>query len=133
MAKTYRLRCPACGEVMDGAEVHACTKCGAEIPAEGMIQLYRKGSPIAMAATFGIYINGEPTGHIGNTQNLYIPVAYGTYNLHFTCGMTRRCKDLQVTISPDAPNAYVKVGMKSGFWANTLIPELAKEEEMPKD
>lgn len=133
MAKTYRLVCPACGEVMDGTEVHACTKCGADIPAEGMLQLYRKGSPIGMAAAFGIYANGKPYGHIGNTQNLYIPLPYGTYTMHFTCGMNRRCKDLVITLSPEHPNEYMKVAMKSGFWTNTMIPELSKAEDMPND
>jgi len=129
-----RLKCPHCGHVFDTTNSPvACPKCNKEVVAsnEAMIQIYRMGSPVGVAVGYGTYINNTPYGHIANKQSVLIPVPYGTYNLHFTCGMTRRCKDLTVTLSPENNVAYVKARIKMGFWTNTIFAEPSTKEEMP--
>ena len=132
MAKLYRMKC-ACGHVENIAPGGVCPRCKrpAEFPEEGMILLYRKGSPLGVAGGFGIYLNGEPMGHIGNKETVFIPLKYGTYNLHVAAGMNRRCNDFQLELTPENPKAFVKVWMKPGFWTNSFVLEHATAEEMP--
>ena len=70
-----------------------------------------------------MFINEQPYGYIGNKELLRIPVKYGTYNIHSAVGMSRKCQDLQVTITPENPVAYTKVYIKPGFWANSFVVE----------
>ncbi len=133
MAAAFRIKCPKCGEIVNIQADQACPKCGEALSTknEGEIQIYRKGSPVGMAVGYGVYINGQPMGHIANKESVRLPLPYGTYTIHFTCGMTRRCKDATVTLSADAPVAYIKGAIKTGFWTNTMIVEIAKREDMP--
>lgn len=132
MSNLFRAKC-SCGHVCDIPGNAPCPKCGNPItlPPEGMIQIYRMGSPIGVAVGYGIYINGVPCGHLANKQSIRIPVAYGSYTLHFTCGATRRCQDLVVNITPENPVAYVKARIKPGFWTNSIIAEPASPQDMP--
>ena len=98
-----------------------------------MISIYRKGSPLGIAGGFGLYLNGEPYGHIGNRETVKIPVAFGTYTLHVAAGMNRKCTDLIINVTPENPLAYTKVWMKPGFWTNSFVIEPASAEEMPKE
>lgn len=129
----FRMKCPVCGKVADIPGDGPCPQCGQPLAVwqGGGVQIYRMGSPVGIAVGYGTYINGQPYGHIGNKQSVYIPLPYGTYTLHFTCGMTRRCKDVTVTISPEQQFAYVKARIKMGFWTNTIIAEQVPMEEMP--
>ena len=52
-----------------------------------------------------------------------MPLPYGTYNIHSAVGMSRKCRDMQVTLTPEYPNAYAKVYMRSGFWTNSFVIE----------
>ena len=63
MAIMLRLKCPSCGEVMNAAGFCNCTKCGTPIRYNGwgMLQIYRMGSPVSIAAGYGIYLDGQPT------------------------------------------------------------------------
>ena len=130
----YRFKCPHCGTVSDipvGANL--CPSCSKELSVtnEGFVQIYRMGSPLGIAVGYGIYINGVPYGHIANTQSIRIPLPYGTYNFHFTCGMTRKCVDVTAVLTPDAPAAFVKARIVPGFWTNKIVAELARPDEMP--
>ncbi len=127
-----RIKCN-CGLVQDTAEGNVCPKCKqpVNIPKDGMIHLYRKGSPLGVASGFGIYINSVPLGHIANKQTVSIPVSFGTYTLHVAVGMNRKCKDLTINITPENPVGYAKVYMKAGFWANSFVVEPSTKEEMP--
>lgn len=133
MPKTLRVKC-ICGNVMNTVPGAACTKCKQQlqIPTEGMISLYRKGSPLGIASGFGIYLNGEPMGYVGNRETVHIPLRYGTYTLHVAAGMSRRCNDYPITLTPENPRAYTKVWMKPGFWTNSFVLEAATESEMPE-
>jgi hypothetical protein len=102
------------------------------MPQAGTISVYRKGSPIGAAMGFGVYINDQPFGHIAATESVTYTLPYGTYKFHITCGATRRCKDMMVTISPDFPAAYLRAAMKSGFWSNTILIDQMKPEEFPQ-
>lgn len=130
--KSYRIRCPQCGNVMDVKDDVTC-KCGTLLTpkADGMIRIYRMGSPIGVAAGFGIYLNNTPVGHIGNKQTVNIPVPFGDYNLHVASGFNRRCKDVVITVSPENPVAGIKVSMKMGAWSNTFILTPADSTEIP--
>jgi hypothetical protein len=127
-----RVKC-ACGEVQDTIPGGRCCKCGVtlNIPGDAMISLYRKGSPYGIAGGFGIYIDGQPMGHIGNKETIMIPVKYGTYTLHVAAGMNRKCQDYTVTLTPENRFAHAKVWMKPGFWSNSFVIEPSTAEEMP--
>ncbi len=133
MAK-QRLKCDHCGHVFDAPINPAvCPKCGKDVAAstDAYVQIYRMGTPCCMLVGFGTYINGEPYGYIGNKESVRIPLPYGTYNFHFTCGMTRRCQDVQITLTPENDKAYVKTRIKPGFWTNSITTQLSTKEEMP--
>lgn len=126
MAAKIRFKCPHCNEVSNlAANAVSCPKCHQPITLspEACIYLYRQGSPIGIGGGFGIYVNGEPFGHIGNKELLCFPLPYGTYNLHCAAGMSRRCRDMQITLTPEARIAYAKVYMKPGFWTNSFVIE----------
>ena len=133
MSKYFRVKCSSCGEVCNALENAPCPKCGKpiEIPTEGMIQIYRMGHPVGVATGYGIYMNSVPMGYIANKESIRIPVKYGQYKLHMTCGMTRRCNDVLVTVSPEWPKVYLKARIKPGFWRNTILIEQANPEDMP--
>ncbi len=126
MPAKLRIKCPSCGNVENVHPGHeVCPRC--QTPADtlnqGSIYLYRQGSPFGIAGGFGIYINGEPYGHIGNKELLCLPLKFGTYVIHCAAGMNRKCRDLQVTITPECPVAYTKVYMKAGFATNSFVVE----------
>lgn len=126
MNAKLRVKCSHCGEASNVYSVNDfCPKCKQPlgIIEEGSIYIYRQGSPYGIAGGFGIYINGQPYGHIGNKELLRIPVRFGTYNIHAAVGMSRKCRDLQVTVSPEFPVGYTKVYIKPGFWANSFVVE----------
>ncbi len=133
MAKLLRVKC-SCGNVANVAPGNVCAKCRqpVQIPADAMISLYRMGSPLGVAGGFGIYIDGQPMGHIGNKETVHIPLPYGTHNIHVAVGMSRRCTDLVVNLTPENRIAYAKVRIKPGFWANSFIIEPSTAAEMPE-
>ncbi len=135
MAIMLRTKCPQCGELVETLSNCCCGKCGAPISfaGMGMVQIYRMGSPIGIAVGYGIYLDGQPFGHLANKQSIRIPVPFGTHTLHITCGMTRRCQDLTFTLTPQAPAAYVKAHIKMGVWSNSIIIEPAMPNEMPAE
>lgn len=126
MSAKIRIKCPHCGEAINVHSVtDACSECKKplDIAEEGNIYIYRQGSVYGIAGGFGLYLNGQPYGHIGNKELLRIPVKFGTYNIHSAVGMSRKCRDLQVTITPENPVAYTKVYIKAGFWTNSFVVE----------
>ena len=133
MAILLRQKCATCGEICDAPENGTCPKCKAALntPTDGYVQVYRMGSPIGIAVGYGMYINGNPVGYIANKQSVRVPLSYGTYTFHFTCGMTRKCEDLTVTISPETSTAYIKARIVPGFWSNKIVIETATEADMP--
>jgi len=126
MSAKIRIKCPHCGEVKNVSSVNdICPKCKQPLglSEEGSIYIYRQGSPYGIAGGFGLFINNQPYGYIGNKELLRLPLKFGTYIIHSAVGMSRKCKDLQVTISPENPVAYTKVYIKPGFWANSFVVE----------
>ncbi len=126
MAAKIRIKCPLCGEasnVHPGTNVCPECKRPIEIPQEAAIYLYRQGSAYGIAGKFGVYLNGQPYGHIGNKELLCIPVKFGSYNIHSAVGMSRKCQDLVVNLSAEHPVAYTKVYIKPGFWTNSFVVE----------
>jgi phage FluMu protein Com len=126
MAAKLRIKCPHCGEVNNFGSVNdTCPKCNKPLglEEEGSIYIYRQGSPYGVASGFGLFINEQPHGYIGNKELLRIPVKFGTYNIHSAVGMSRKCKDLQVTVTPENPVVYTKVYIKPGFWTNSFVVE----------
>ena len=128
-----RTKCPQCGKVQDIQGATSCVSCNTQLmPQAGTISVYRKGSPIGAAVGFGVYINDQPFGHIAATESVTFTLPYGTYKFHMTCGATRRCKDLVVTLSPEFPVAYLRAAMKAGFWSNTILIDPMSPEEFPQ-
>ena len=126
MSATIRVRCANCGETINVSNINdPCPECRKSlgVQEDGNIYLYRKGAFTGIANGFGVYINNQGYGHIGNRELLRIPVKYGTYNIHVVCGMNRKCHDLQVTISPENPVVYTRTYMKTGFWSNKFFVE----------
>lgn len=134
MSKLLRAKCANCGDVSDiPANYTPCKKCGKplDISGDAVIQIYRMGSPIGMAVGYGIYINEHPCGHIGNKESIRIPLPYGTYTLRFTCGLTRKCEGVTITLSEEKRHAFVKAHIKMGFWSNKVVAEECSASEMP--
>ena len=126
MSAKIRIKCPYCGEAINvQSAADSCSKCRQPlgVEEEGSIYIYRQGSPYGIASGFGLYVNGQPYGYIGNKELLRLPVKFGTYNLHAALGMSRKCRDLSVTISPENPVVYTKVYIKPGFWTNSFVIE----------
>ena len=130
---SYRVVCPKCQKAMNVKGNGPCPECGAEItiPGEGMIRIYRMGNMIGSAVGAGIYINGKPYGHVGNRGTVQIPLPFGTYKLHMTMGMNRRCNDPEITLSPENPVANLKMHIRMGFISNTMVIEAADPSTMP--
>lgn len=123
---TTRFKCPHCNKAVDvQKDATLCPECKREIntTTDAYIYLYRQGSVYGIAGAFGVYINGEPYGYIGNRQLLRIPVPYGTYNIHCAVGMSRKCRDMQVTLTPENRESFSKVYIKPGFWTNSFVVE----------
>ncbi len=131
MEEQSKTTCGKCGAAC-AAGARFCNTCGEKLD-EGMgfVQIYRMGSPLGMAIGYGIYINGQPYGHLANKKSVRIPLSYGTYTFHFTCGMTRRCDDVTVTLSPSNPHVYLKARIQMGFWSNKIVPALCPADQMP--
>ncbi len=129
----FRVRC-RCGNVVNAAPGSICEKCKNPLPffPDALITLYRKGSPLGIAAGFEVYLNGVDMGRIGNKETIKMPVPYGTYNLHVACGMSRNCNDMKITLTPNQRFGFFKVWMKPGFWTNDFVLEVATPDEMPE-
>ena len=136
MSAKVRIKCPHCGDAANLKENEfICPECDkpVQIPQEACIYLYRQGSFYGVAGGFSIYLNGEDFGSIGNKELLRIPLPYGSYNIHCAAGMSRKCRDMVVNLTPQAPVAYTKVYIKPGFWTNSFVLEPSTAEEMPQD
>ena len=129
--KNIRYRCHACKNVADVQTDTACPKCGAPALPGGYIKMYRMGSAYGVAMPFGIYIDNEPCGYIGNKQTCWIRVPFGTHRVHIAAAANRRCEDVMVTIAPEHPLEAVKVYMKPGFWTNKFVVVSANPAEVP--
>ena len=88
MSQLLRIKCPSCGEVQDMPANGPCKKCNNALilPEDGVIQIYRMGSPLGVAVGMSIYLNEIPLGHLANAESIKIPVTYGHYKLHMTHG-----------------------------------------------
>ena len=99
MTGRFRVRCPGCGNVTDINTDIPCPKCGNTLaPMGAEIKLYRMGSPIGVAIGFGVYIDGQPCGHIGNKETVSYSVPFGTHNVRMTAGMSRKCVDMTLLL-----------------------------------
>ena len=135
MSQLLRIKCPSCGNVVDVASTGSpCAKCGnaLNLPEEGMIQIYRMGSPFGVAVGMGICINENPLGHLANAESIRIPVPYGHYKVHMTHGMNRKCKDVEVDVSPAERIVYIKAQIKIGLISNTVVLEQVSGDTMPQ-
>lgn len=132
MSQLLRSKCPSCGNVEDIPANGTC-KCGTPLilPEDGVIQIYRMGSPFGVAVGFGIYINDAPFGHLANASSIRIPVAYGHYKVHITHGMSRKCVDAEFDITPENRYSYLKAHIKMGFISNTIVIEQVPADQMP--
>ncbi|MBQ6625792.1 MAG: hypothetical protein IIX27_00690 [Ruminococcus sp.] len=132
MANLLRVKC-SCGEVTNAEVGAVCSKCKQplEFVQDALIMLYRKGSPLGCAAGFGVYLDGQPFGFIGNRETIKIPVSYGKHTLHIASGMNRKCNDLVFELTPENRFAFAKVWMKPGFWTNSFVLEVCDASEMP--
>lgn len=131
MNGALRIKCPKCGKIVDISAPTTCS-CGEQLGAfQGAVQVYRMGNPLGMAVGFGVYINGQPWGHLGNTETVTYTLPFGTYTFHMTHGVSRKCKDITVTLSPETPVAYLKARIKPGVFTNTVIIEPSDPSAMP--
>ncbi len=133
MSQLLRIKCPKCGAIQDIPGNCPCKQCKNQLvlPEDGVIQIYRMGSPIGIAVGLGIYLNSIPLGHVANTSSIRIPVGYGHYKIHMTLGATRRCRDVEFDITPQERIVYVKAHIKPGFWTNTVVIEKVTADQMP--
>ncbi|MCR4617377.1 MAG: hypothetical protein K5669_04215 [Lachnospiraceae bacterium] len=126
-----RYRCPN-GHVFNGDEnTKVCPECSAALALEncGAIQLYRMGNMMGMAVGMGIYIDEVPYGHIGNKESIRIVLPFGDHKIHVTHSTTRNCNDPVITLSAEAPIAYMKCHL--GAMGFKIVVEPANPAEMP--
>ena len=135
MARIYRMKCPACGNVQNLNGSGPCAKCGAplDVNQPASITLYRMGNVMGVATGFGIYLNEQPCGAIANRETVTIPLPYGEYKMHIVCGMNRKCNDPVVNLTPQDPHVCAKVHMKMGFIQNKIIIERVDPSTMPQE
>lgn len=127
----FRIKCPQCGQVQDINGASAC-RCGMQlVPQQGEIRMYRMGNFFGAAAGFGVYIDEQPFGHIGNRETVAYSLPFGTHRLHVASGMNRRCNDMLITLSPETPVAFLKVRIQPGFWTSSFVLEPSTPGEMP--
>ena len=133
MSQLLRIKCPSCGEVQDIPANGPCRKCSNALvlPEDGVIQIYRMGSPLGIAVGMGIYLNEVPLGYLANAEQIRIPVAYGHYKVHMTHGANRRCKDAEFDITPENRFVYLKARLKMGLITNTVVIEPSTADQMP--
>ncbi len=128
-----RVKCPSCGKVLDITDNLPCPVCGTPLgPAGGAVQIYRMGSPIGIAVGFAIYIDGQPFGHLGNKETTYISLPYGSHVVHLAQGMNRKCNDMTVDLSPQAPLVCIKAHIKMGVLSNSIVLEPSTPDQMPR-
>jgi len=132
MAYTYRVKC-ACGHVMNTNPGGICPKCKmpVQFPQGGQIFLYRKGNFFGAGGGLSLYVDEAPMGKIGNRELICIPLPFGTHRLHVAAGFSRKCQDLYVTLTPEAPIAYAKAWIKVGAFVNSFVIEPSVPSEMP--
>lgn len=126
-----RFRCNA-GHVFDGNEAsQICPHCQTPLQLNdcGAIQLYRMGNMMGMAVGMGIYVDELPYGHIANKESIRIVLPYGAHKIHVTHTSTRACNDPIVTLTPEAPIAFMKA--RFGAMGFKIVVEPAKPEDMP--
>ncbi len=126
--------CNAVNETTGGGSIN-CSQCGRPftLPVEGVIRLYRMGSPMGMAVGFGIYIDDKPCGYIGNTESLSIPIGPGRHTLYMRMrGQPTRSEVTTFTVTPTDRVFCFKVHIKTGFWKGTLVIERVRDSEMPQ-
>lgn len=133
MARIFRMKCPNCGNVVNLTATSTC-KCGTLLPVEqpAAISLYRMGNFMGAANAFGIYLNEQPFGKIGNRESLTFPLPYGQYKLHIVCGMNRKCNDPIINLTPEDPHVCLKVHMNMGFFQNKFVIERVDPATMPE-
>ena len=126
MKPNFRVKCPNCGKVSNiagnGAPCPSCKQPVSFCP-NACVYLYRQGSVYGVAGGIGIFVNGESYGSIGNKELLCFPLPYGTYTFHCAVGMSRKCNDPVITLTPQNRVEYKKVYIKPGAWANSFIIE----------
>lgn len=119
-----------CGYIDDGGDSSvSCPKCGRPYQPGGIIHIYRMGNFAGMAVGMGIYINGEPFGHIGNKKSVRLALPYGQYVLHMTHTATRDCNDPVITLSPQTPYVCCKASFTNAGFSIGISP--AQPSEMP--
>ena len=119
-----RTRCSHCGNIIDvNGQNDMCNHCNNVVTLceDGGIEVFREGRFSGSMNAMGLYINGQPFGLIGNGESVRIPLPYGTYNIHCTLGMIRRCDDLQVAIAPENRYACITAKIKTGFWVSKIV------------
>ena len=68
MNNLLRVKCPNCQKVQDINGITTC-QCGFNLePQQGTVTLYRKGHPIGSGVGAGVYIDGQPFGHLAVTE-----------------------------------------------------------------
>lgn len=131
MSNTIRLKCTKCGHIADYQSDLKCLNCGAELTnnSEGSVYIYRDPAFVGFAAGYGVYINNQPYGHIGNGETAIIPLPFGKYTVHLTCGMTRNCEDATIELTKEKPEAFVNAKIKTGFWSNKIITSVVEKSQ----
>ncbi len=129
----YRVVCPSCKKPLNIPDDCTCPMCRnpITIPRGGMIQIYRMGNFVGGAAGAGIYINGQPYGHVANRGTVLIPLPFGDYMVHMVLNMNRKCNDPVIKLTPEKPVAYLKAHVRVGAFVNSMIIEPADPASMP--
>ena len=79
MNNLLRVKCPNCQKVQDINGITTC-QCGFNLePQQGTVTLYRKGHPIGSGVGAGVYIDGQPFGHLAVTEAVTYSLPFGSH------------------------------------------------------
>ena len=114
--RSYRIRCPDCGLIIDNVKSDAtaafpCPACKKAYAYGGQLLIYRMGSfhPLIMAVPYQVIIDGIEYGELRNHSSVRIMLPSGTHTV--CCGhlKTRKLTNtFQITVSPQYYNFAFK-------------------------
>ena len=127
----YRTQC-SCGKIQDfKSETAICSRCNANLlsQTEGRLTLYRKATYVGCENNFTVFLNNVPLRELRSNQTVTYCLPYGAYTVHFSCGYTKKCKDITVELTEEKKEVCLLTMVKMKMWKNVIIIEEWDKEE----
>ena len=96
----------------------------------GKLVIFRQGAYMGCNKNFDIYLNEQPYGEVACKDKVELELEYGAYTIHFTCGKTKKCKDITIELTQEEPIVYIKTYVKALMWKNVIYIEKCQEKDI---